>query len=67
MNEELIEAIYWCNRLKRDEDLHLSDLCLSTLQRNVGVLMRHVKADYEPPTYHGLCPGCGRAIELERQ
>ena len=67
MNEELAEAIYWYNRLKRGEDLHLHDLCISTLQRNVGVLMRSVKADYEPPIYRSLCPGCGRTVELQKE
>ena len=67
MNEELAEAIHWYNRLKGGCDLHLYDLCISTVQRNARVLMRHVKADYEPPIYRGLCPGCGRAIELEKE
>jgi hypothetical protein len=67
MKEELEQAIYWYNRLKREE-FRQTDLCLSTVQRNVGILVRHVQPDYPGrTTYRGLCPGCGRAVKLERE
>ena len=69
MNEELEQAIYWYNRLKREE-FRQTDLCLSTVRRNVGILVRHVQPLQPcqiPQTYRSLCPGCGRAVELERE
>jgi hypothetical protein len=65
-HEELEQALYWVGRIKRGEDLHLADLCISTVQRHVQTLVNHVQAVDSPPIYHGLCPGCGRAVELKR-
>lgn len=64
---KLEQAIYWSNRIRRGEDLHLTDLCISTVQRHVTTLIRHVEPDNRPAIYHGLCPGCGLAVELERE
>lgn len=66
MNEDLAEAVHWYNRLKQGEDLHLHDLCLFTLQRNVWILIKHVDPYPRPAIYRVLCPLCGIAIELTR-
>jgi hypothetical protein len=70
LREEFEQALYWANRIKRGEDLALTDLCISTLQRNVEILLQHISphlSDHQPQTYRGICPGCGRTVELERQ
>jgi len=70
MSEELEQAIFWYNRLKHEEGLHLTDLCISTVQRNVRILVRHVQPlqpDQISRTYRGLCPNCGRTVELEQE
>ena len=69
MSEELTQAIYWYNRLKREE-FRQTDLCLSAVLRNVRILVRHVQPlqpDQIPRTYRGLCPNCGRTVELETE
>jgi len=65
-NTDLEQAIFWTARIRRGEDLHLTDLCISTVQRHVTTLIRHVEPDSRSAIYRGLCPGCGRAVELER-
>ena len=62
------DALHWANRIMRGEELefHLADLCLSTLQKHLATLVRHIPMERERQTYRGLCPGCGRAVELER-
>jgi len=65
--KKLEQAIYWSSRIRRGEDLHLTDLCISTVQRHVTTLIRYVDPKNRPAIYRGLCPGCGRAVELERQ
>lgn len=65
--KNLEQALYWANRIKRGCELGLTDLCISTLQRHVQVLVRHIPAINQPQIYRGLCPVCGHAIELERK
>lgn len=67
MNEDLEQALYWVGRIKQGENLHLTDLCISSVQRNVQVLVRYIPTIQQPRIYRGLCPGCGRAVELERE
>jgi len=67
--EALEAALHWANRIKRGDELefHLADLCLSTLQRHLQTLVRHIPMLRGAQTYRGLCPGCGRTVELEKQ
>lgn len=62
---EIDETLAWCHRLKRGYDLHLQDLCLSAVQKHVGMLVKYVRAEKHTAIYRGMCPGCGRGIELE--
>jgi hypothetical protein len=48
-------------------EFHLADLCLSTLQKHLATLVRHISLYQGAQTYRGLCPGCGRAVELRRE
>ena len=45
---KLEQAIYWSGRIRRGEDLHLTDLCISTVQRHVTTLIRHVEPEGRP-------------------
>jgi len=68
-NHDLEWALNWANRIRQGDELQyrLADLCLSTLQKHLATLVRHIPATNPgPQTYKGLCPGCGRAVELER-
>ena len=68
MNEDLEQALYWVNRIKRGEDLHLQDLCISTVQQHTQTLVRHIPAEGERRIHiyrSGLCPNCGFVVELE--
>lgn len=65
MNEELDCAIFWATRIRHGEH-HLNDLAICTVRKHVAALVRAARPDQEPRTYRGLCPSCGRALELER-
>lgn len=67
-HQELEAALFWANRIRIGDELqfHLADLCLTTLQQHLATLVRHIPAQRGAQTYRGLCPGCGRAVELER-
>jgi len=62
------DALHWANRIMQGDEMqyHLADLCISTLQKHLATLVRHIPLGCGPQTYRGLCPGCGRAVELER-
>lgn len=64
-NENLERAIFWAARIRHGE-LHLNDLAICTVRKHVTTLVRAIRPDRGPSTYRGLCPGCGRAVELER-
>lgn len=64
--KQLEQAIFWTARIRLGEDLRLQDLCLSTVQKHITTLVQYVKPWREPSVYRSICPGCGRAIELER-
>lgn len=68
-HEALQVALYWANRIRIGDELqfHLADLCLTTLQKHLQTLVRHIPAQRGAQIYRGLCPGCGRAVELERE
>jgi len=68
-HREMEAALNWANRIMRGNELefHLADLCLSTLQKHLATLIRHIPMERKRQTYRGICPGCGQAVELERE
>ena len=63
---DLDRAIFWAARI-RHRELHLDDLAICTVRKHVAALERAVQTSQGSWTYRGLCPGCGRAVELEKQ